>query len=295
MTRRSDQHQLPVLLAIIVLVSSILLPQPLQANTNSAFLETEKRLLENQRNMYRLRKERDELQQELRVALLRQERGTDSEDVRELIADLRDSIDIGDTIIDNLNDTISRQRLLLSTMERATAPSTLDMAINKALNANLSELAQNLADNEQARQDVARLRSLLKQQAGLGIRYEETPSSVSYAAEQQLAEDEFLRLLELFSSNYEEQPSQDIKAIKITGIENGEPFSINRQLSYLGHSQYHLETVVHEGKMTFTVDGRPWHMTVPPEEDKATYIIIYDVAGSEQPRLVLFNKSLLGE
>lgn len=254
-------------------------------------IETRKRLLENQRNVYRLRREQETLHAELTAAERKQQRGDNSEALALKLDDLRDSIATGDIIIDNINGTISRQNLLLSTLERATVPSTLDMALNRALNANLSELAKKLAGNKEARKEVAHLRALIKQQAGLGVHPVETSSSESYAAEQQLAEDEFLRLLDLFSNGTDEQT--DDKPIKITGIDDNTPYSQDSFLSYLGNSQYHLETVLHSGKMTFTVDGRPWHMQVAPEQDNNTYVIIYDISKPEKPRLVMFNKNLL--
>lgn len=258
--------------------------------------QTRKRLLENQRNIYLLAEERNEYQLELDELLLEQADGDDSAELQEEIDEVQDFITTADTIIRNVNETISRQRLLLHTLERAAAPSTLDMALTKALNANLSELAKKLAGNEEARKELARLRSLLKQQAGLGVQHLELPSAVSYAAEQQMAEDEYLRLLEVLSSSTNDKDNTEKKKlIRITSISDESQFSDEDFLNYVGHSQYHLETQVHSGKMTFTIDGHPWHMTVAPEDDKATYIIIYDVAKAENPRLVMFNKSLLTE
>lgn len=258
--------------------------------------QTRKRLLENQRNIYLLIEEREEYRLEREELLAEQQDGDDSAELQEDIDEVSEYIATADTIIKNVNETISRQQLLLQTLERAAAPSTLDMALNRALNANLSELAQKLAGNEEARKELARLRALLKQQAGLGARHYELPGTVSYAAEQQMAEDEYMRLLEVLSSSSNDKDQTDKrKLIKITGYHDDARFSEDDFLNYVGHSQYHLETQVHSGKMTFTIDGRPWHMTVSPDEDMATYIIIYDVAKAENPRLVMFNKSLLTE
>lgn len=292
MSRRADN-------TFITGTAWLLLALLLSRHSNAAVdpaTETRKRLLENQRNVFLLREEREEFRQDLKDALLDQEDGDDSEALQAEIRELRDTVKTADVIIKNVNDTISRQRLLLDTLERASAPSTLDMALNKALNANVSELARKLSGNEEARKELARMRSLLKQQAGLGERHYEIPSAVSYAAEQQMAEDEYLRLLEALSTDSDDKDIADRqKPIKITGINDDAPFTEQDYLNYVGHSQYHLETTVHSGRMTFTVDGRPWHMTVSPEEDEATYIIIYDVAKADKPRLVMFNKSLLTE
>ena len=114
-------------------------------------------------------------------------------------------------------------------------------------------------------------------------------NSVSYAAEQQLAENEFLRLLSLFSEGSDDDEAED-KIIKITGTANGAAFSEDDTLSYLGHNQYHLETTVYTGEMIFTVDGRPWQLSISPKEDQATYMVIYDITDQSQPRLVMFNK-----
>lgn len=284
----------------IKFLSALCLLATTAASTSYALVDpatqTRKRLLENQRNIYLLIEEREEYRLELEDLLLEQEDGDDSEELQEDIDEVRDYLTTADTIIKNVNETISRQQLLLQTLERAVAPSTLDMALNRALNANLSELARNLSGNEEARKELARLRSLLKQQAGLGVRHYDLPSTVSYAAEQQMAEDEYLRLLEVLSSSTNDKDKTDQqKLIKITGFHEEGRFAEEDFLNYVGHSQYHLETQVHSGKMTFTVDGHPWHMTVSPEEDLATYIIIYDVAKADNPRLVMFNKSLLTE
>lgn len=259
--------------------------------------ETRKRLLENQRNLYLLRKEREEYRSELEKALQQLKYGDHSDELATEISGLRDSLAMADDIINNVNETISRQRLLLGALERATAASTLDMALNKALNANLSDVAKKLAGNENARRELVRLRSLLKQQAGLSTANTlEMPSAVSFAAEQQKAQDEYLRLLEVISTDsYKGEDDSEDKPIKISGIDDREPFTHKDTLNYVGQSQYHLETTVYAGKMTFTVDGHPWHLTVPPEENKSTYIVIYDDANPARPRLVMFNKSLLTE
>lgn len=47
--------------------------------------------------------------------------------------------------------------------------------------------------------------------------------------------------------------------------------------------------------MTFTVDGKPWRLTIPDDEDNAIYIIIYDLRNQAKPRMVMFNKTLLLE
>ena len=277
----------------IAVLSLVALLTPSVFATSYPTLETRRRLLENQRNIYRLRQEQDEMREELRLALRRQQQGDKDPGLGEEIDDIEDSIATADVIVKNINDVISRQRLLLSTLERGSAPSTLDMALHKALNANLSQLAKNLADNDRGRQDVVELRNLLKQQAGLGERHIETPSAVSYAAEQQQAEDEYLHLLELVSNKSDDKRAD--KPVTVTGQVGDKPVTEVESLSYLGHAQYHMETRVHSGKMTFTVDGRPWQINIAPKDDKATYIVIYDASKADHPRLVMFNKALLLE
>lgn len=258
--------------------------------------ETRKRLLENQRNIYLLRDEQEDYRRQLVVAQSRYDNGDHSKLLTAEIADLKDSIHTADVIIGNVEDIISRQRLVLDALERAIKPSTLDMALNMALNANLSEMAKKLASNEDARRELTRLRTLLKQQAGLGTTNLEISNPVSYAAEQQMAREEYLRLLEALSTDtYKGDDKAPDKLIKIAGTSNNKPFTEKDFLNYVGNSQYHMETTVHKGKMTFTVDGRPWHITVAPEEDKATYVVIYDAAKANHPRLVMFNKALLTE
>ncbi len=47
--------------------------------------------------------------------------------------------------------------------------------------------------------------------------------------------------------------------------------------------------------VTFTIDERPWQLSITEQEDRATYIVIYDTSNAEKPRLVMFNKMLLLE
>lgn len=255
-----------------------------------------KQLLENQRNILLLYKEKQFFINELAGQQANQ--ATDSGDssdqaLQSLIIETIDSIAVADTLIASSKALVSEQRLTLTTLERREPPTALDIALNKALNSNLPELAKNLSNNEGARKEISRLRALLKQQARLGINTPSTHNSVSHAGEQHLAEDEFLRLLSLFSSGTVGE--KEDKTIKITGLAENQPFTEEEILSYLGHDQYHMETIVYSGKMTFTVDGRPWQLYVSPEEDQSTYVIIYDIADATEARLVMFNKSLLLE
>ncbi len=254
-------------------------------------IETRKRLLENQRNMLRLEQEKQLFEKELQLTLTRQR--LTNESLQGEIDTINNYIKLLDTVMDNVLGTISRQRLLLSTMERGAAPSTLDMALNKALKVNLSDLSEKLANNEDARDEIVSLRLMLKEQAGIGNRLINADNTIPYAAEQQLAEEEYLRLLELIS-NSSGEPAED-KNITITGFIDNQPVIRERTLSYLGQHQYHMETTVNQGKMTFTIDGRPWHMTIDPEDNQSTYVVIYDMTKTDQPRLVIFNKALLVE
>lgn len=255
--------------------------------------DTRIKLIENQRNIIHIRKEKQLFQKEL--SALKQDSGTrtNRRSLQAEIDDIEDSLEVADVLIANITILVSRQRMLLATLERGSPPSALDVALNKALNSNLPELAKNLSNNEQARKEVSRLRALLKQQARLGSGETSTSTSVSVAVEQRVAEDEFLRLLSLFSGGSADEA--DDKNIKITGSLDGAPFTEEDVLSYLGHQQYHMETTVYAGKMTFTVDGRPWQLSVPEEENKSTYVIIYDIGDRTEPRLVMFNKLLLLE
>lgn len=249
-------------------------------------------LIENQRNILQLRKEKQET--EIELENIRVELAINSSPgLKDLIGQLQDEINQTDQLLQNLSDSVSQQRLDLLTLERGTPPNSLDIALNKALNSNLPELAKNLANNEAARKEIARLQILLKKEARVGAPRPSTSTSVSVAIEQKIAEEEFLRVLSLFSDG-EADESID-KPIKITGISHRTPYFENAILSYLGHQQYHMETTVHVGKMTFTVDDRPWQLSVGEEENGATYIVIYDTSSAENPRLVMFNKNLLLE
>ncbi len=255
--------------------------------------DTRKQLLENQRNIIHLSKEKQLFQKELGQAI-KQRKGNNNQPMLQAeINDIRDSINVADVLIPNISELVTRQQLLLSTLERGTPLTALDIALNKVLNSNLPELAKTLANNPAARKEVARLRTLLKEQARLGIKTSSASNFVSHTTEHVLAENEFLRLLSRFSSNIDDNAED--KMIKITGIANNIPLTEDEILSYLGHDQYHMETTVYAGKMTFIVDGRPWQLHVTQEEDQATYMMIYDISDQNQPRLVMFNKSLLLE
>ena len=289
MLRRYQYIATPLPALLIALLCAIQ-TVPLQAQTVD---QTRRQLLENQRNIIYLRKEKLLFQKERQQAIEQQKNGDNNIALQTEIDDITDSIAVADTLINNISALVSRQRLLLTTLERGTPPTALDIALNKALNSNLTELAQNLATNEPARKEVARLRALLKQQARLGTPVPVVGNAVINVAGQLQAEDEFLRLLSLFSSGTADNAED--KIISITGTANNIPFTEDDILSYLGHNQYHMETTVYKGRMTFTIDGRPWQLSIAPEEDQATYVLIYDNGNKIEPRLVMFNKILLLE
>ena len=250
------------------------------------------KLIENQRNILQLRKEKLQNEEELKAALELQESDNNPE-LKNRTKELKDDIAQAEDLIQNLSASVSQQRLDLLTLERGSPPSSLDIALNKALNSNLPELAKKLANNEEARKEIARLQVLLREETRVGAPLPSTSTSVSVALEQSVAEEEFLRVLSLFSDGDADESAD--KILKISGISNRTPYVEKETLSYLGHSQYHMETIVHTGEMTFTVDERPWQLSITEEEDRATYIVIYDTSNTEKPRLVMFNKILLLE
>jgi hypothetical protein len=250
------------------------------------------KLIENQRNILQLRKEKQQSEEELKVALELLESNNNPE-LQNRTTQLKDDITQAEGLIQNLTASVSQQRLDLLTLERGSPPSSLDIALNKALNSNLPELAKKLANNEEARKEIARLQVLLREETRVGAPLPSTSTSVSVALEQSVAEEEFLRVLSLFSDGDADESAD--KILKITGISNRTPYVEKETLSYLGHNQYHMETIVHTGEMTFTVDDRPWQLSITEEEDRATYIVIYDTSNAEKPRMVMFNKILLLE
>ena len=283
-------------ICIFALIALTVLPVCLQADPIS---KARLQLIENQRNIIHLRKERQLYQRELQAILDSKQSSTaNNRRAKEArlsakIQELQQDIELADELIANISLLVSQQRLALATMERGSPPSALDIALNKALSANLPELARKLSSNKSAKKEISRLRALLRQQAYLGTPTPRTKTSVSLANEQHIAEEEFLKLLSLFSAGTADE-SED-KPIKITWTADRTPYVEEETLSYLGHGQYHLETTVYSGKMTFTVDGRPWQLSVSKEEDNANYVIIYDNSSENEPRLVMFNKSLLLE
>jgi hypothetical protein len=250
------------------------------------------KLIENQRNILQLRKEKQQNEEELKVALELKE-SDNSPELHHLTKQLEDDITQAESLIQNLSASVSQQRLDLLTLERGSPPSSLDIALNKALNSNLPELAKKLANNEEARKEISRLQVLLREETRVGAPLPSTSTSVSVALEQGVAEEEFLRVLSLFSDGEADEAAD--KVLKISGISNRTPYVEKETLSYLGHNQYHMETTVHTGEMTFTVDDHPWQLSISKEEDRATYTVIYDTSNKEKPRLVMFNKILLLE
>lgn len=254
--------------------------------------DTRKQLFENQRNLIMLRKEKENYTEALQGAEARRELSIETETIDAEILDLKDSIEIAKTLIKNASELVARQRRLLATLEKGAPPSALDIALNKALKSNLSELLKNLSSNEAARKDIAQLKILLKQQTRLDVNSSSNSYSVALAQEKKLAEDELLRLLVLSSDGNADEAAD--KTITISGTTENNLYSEENILNYLGYKQYHMETTVYSGNMTFTVDDRPWKLDVPEKDNQAIYVVIYDTA-KEEPRLVMFNKSLLLE
>ncbi len=254
--------------------------------------ETRKQLFENQRNLIMLRKEKRTYTQALQKAEARRALSTETDTIDAEILDLKDSIDIANLLIENASELVARQRLLLATLEKGVPPSALDIALNKVLKSNLPELLKNLSNNEAAHKDIARLKILLKQQTGFATELSHNSQSVSLVQKQKIAENELLRLLALFSRGSADDDQAEDKKITINGSTEDGLYSEENTLIYLGHQQYHMELTVYSGNINFTVDNRHWEFTIPETENQAVYIVIYDLA-KEEPRLVIFNKSLL--
>jgi len=268
------------------------------ASTDSEQAGNEKRrLYENQRNIIRLRKEQLLLEQEIQKAQTSMaeltEDNTEAVKLKDQVRINQEYIALIDDVIPNITQFISEQKQGISLLEKGTNPSALDTALSKALNSNLPELLKNLSTNELARKEVIRLRSILKQQSLLRGKTPRTESTVSLANDEFIAEGEFLRLLGLFSGGDADEAED--KLVRITGTRNDKPYMQEEILSYLGHNHYYIEMIVHSGDMTFSIDGRPWQLNVAETEDDAPYILIYDTTKTNDPRLVMFNKSLLAD
>ena len=278
-----------ILLRLLIIALPLLLPlQVASQDLDNLRMQ----LIENQRNILQLRNEKQRSEEELQAELQQQPNSHDPAS-QARIEQLVDDIAQSEQLIQNISNSVSQQRLDLLTLERGSPPSSLEIALNKALNSNLPELAKNLSNNEAARKEIARLQALLKEEARVGTPLPISGNAVSLAIDQQIAEEEFLRVLSLFSDG--EIDNAEDKTIKVSGISHRTPYVEEYTLNYLGHQQYHMEATVFVGKMTFTVDGRPWQLSVNEDEDGATYIVIYDTSDKEKPRLVMFNKTLLLE
>ena len=274
---------------LVTLVMAFLADSAVYADSEA---DTRKQLFENQRNLIMLRKEKENYTKALQGAEAQRELSIETETMDADILDLKDSIEIAKTLIKNASELVARQRRLLATLEKGAPPCALDIALNKALKSNLSELLKNLSSNEAARKDIAQLKILLKQQTRLDVNSSNNSYSVALAQEKKLAEDELLRLLVLSSDGNADEAAD--KTITISGTTENSLYSEENILNYLGYKQYHMEATVYSGNMTFTVDGHPWELDVPEKDNQAIYVVIYDTA-KEEPRLVMFNKSLLLE
>jgi hypothetical protein len=268
-----------LLLVSVFLNCSAIFAQPIN--------EAKIKLIENQRNLIHLRNEKLAFQAEL-AALL--EAPSNNDQTAAEGDELRELITLTETIIQNVAQTVSHQRLLIATLEKGSPPSALDIALNKALSADLTALARNMPESEAAQREITLLRSLLKQEARIGAQ-RSSQGNVSVAREQQVAEQEFLNLLALFSGGTADEAAD--KPLKIAGLSREGTYQSETVLSYLGHNQYHTETEVQAGEMTFTIDDQPWRITIPEQDNDAMYIVIYDVRNRDKPRLVMFNKALL--
>lgn len=284
---------LPITVLTLVTTSVTGYAAPIESEQTTS---EKRRLYENQRNIIRLRKEQLEFEKEIKK--IDEQRSTLEEDsadrlsLNEQIADKEALIALIDEVIPNITQYIEEQKQGIS-LEKGTSPSALDTALSKALNSNLPELLKNLSTNELARKEVIRLRSILKQQSLLRGKTPETESTVSLANDEFIAEGEFLRLLGLFSGGDADEAED--KLVRITGTKNNKPYMQEEILSYLGHNHYYIEMVVSSGDMTFSIDGRPWQLKVAETENDAPYILIYDITKTNDPRLVMFNKSLLAD
>jgi hypothetical protein len=255
--------------------------------------QTRQALTENQRNILHLQKEIRQMERQLSAAKRRQQQ-KDSTSIQNTILELEANIDLTKLIIDNIAAVVSGQRLMLATLESGKSPSSLDIALNKALSSNLPELAKDFSNNEQAQREIARLQKLLREEALLGIRSTDNNSLV-LATDQQTAEQEFLHLIALFSDlDLQQAELVPDKNIRISGKKHGKSYVEKDTLSYLGRQQYHMEFTAHQGEMNIKVEGQQaLSVNIPQKDDGATYIMIYDITNPLRPRVVMFNKSLV--
>ena len=260
---------------------------------NNVFSQTaediRQQLIENQRNIAQLRSEKQDYEEKLYQLELILD---DSESYKAKLEELKTNIELTETMIDNISAVVSGQRLLLATLESGENPSSLDIALNKALSTNLTELAEDFSHDEQAQKEIARLKKLLREESRIGSRAAGNDTLV-VATDQQTAEKEFLHLLSLFSSvDLDEAEAIPDKSVMIRGSRSGELFRLQDTINYLGQSQYHMEFTAYEGDMSISIDqGKPWRFHIPEKDNGATYILIYDLTNQLRPRVVMFNKS----
>jgi hypothetical protein len=267
-----------------------------QTFANDPLLVKDKyRLSVDQANILILRREHLQFQKELLVVQAQLEKASAKEKLalRAEIDEINELLAIAETLVTNVSIMTFKEQQRIAMLVRGAPLSALDTALNKALNSNLPELLKNLSSNEAARKEVIRLRSILKQQSLARREPVRENNSVALADNEFVAEEEFLRLLSLFSNDSADEAED--KLIRITGTRYEKPYIQEEILSFLGHEQFYAEAFVHPGAVTFSIDGHSWQLQIDLEEGVAEYIIIYDLSNLIEPRLVMFNKLLLSE
>lgn len=222
------------------------------------------------------------------------------------ITSLLEDIALADVLMDNINVIVARQRVRIEQLARGNQPSALDTALSKALEKNQQQLALTRAANAAALEEIARLRALLtdimrsreRDEATASLQLPQTPlpdqpmDDDTLRAERRHAQNEHARLLDLFNQTDPEQ--RPPKPIVVAGEMDGRlPYRSAQSMVYLGHGQYHLETPLRAGAVTFIIDRKHWQKNVHASNDNAIFVILYDTADESAPRLVVFRKSLL--
>ena len=255
--------------------------------------QRQQKLTHNQQLLFHLRQEKKAVQEQ-RAKSMREMDDSNSPELIAAIAELEKRIEVSEAIISKLSNDIARQRIYLSEQKKGKPPSALDTALQKALGGNLQDLTQDVVNDPAAQREIARLRALLREEARIGHQTASHDNLV-LATDMQTAEMEFLHLLSLFSmAAKESEPDIQEKIATIRGQRNGVPYQERPVLKYLGKKQYHLELTVSSGEMQVAIDqGQPWRFYIPETDNNHRYMMIYDQANAERPRLIMLNKSLI--
>jgi len=119
------------------------------------------------------------------------------------------------------------------------------------------------------------------------------PAKVTLSKEQREAIDQYERIAKMFREKGLDNGEGPDKAMLIDAMVD---FWIESKrtltFGYLGYGQYIVETKLRNGDATFVIDDQRWRYTVPEQDDNITYMFLLDTT-TKPIQLHFFRKDLL--